>query len=169
MNIHSQSILKVFDEILNENLCRDISREYNFIQRSSSKLKGHEFIKVMILPSEGVSEDSLSGLCKRIRDYNPDADLSPQALCERINSNGSAKLIRNVFFRILFHARKKIAAHSPSLTKALGAFNSVKIEDSTVIELNEKIYKYEGNCRSYTKGNRSQIKIDVIHDLLLKL
>lgn len=166
MNKHSKSILRVFDEILNENLCRDISYEHNFIQRSSSKLKGHEFIKVMIIPSEGVSDDSLSGLCQRIKGYNSKATLSAQALCERINSNGAASLIKDVFFRILFHTRKTMVVQSPALMRALGKFNSVMLEDSTVMELNEKIYKYKGTNRSYANGKNSQIKIDLIHEVL---
>lgn len=163
MNEHSKNILQVFDQILNEKQCRDLSYENKFIQRSSSKLQGHEFIKVMILPSEGVSEDSLDGLCKRIRRHNSEADISAQALSERINSCGAASLIKDVFFRILSHVHKVIGVQSPSLMKALGGFSSVLLEDSTVIELNEKVYKYQGTNRN--RVNKSQVKIDLIHEL----
>lgn len=161
---HSNEIIGVFDEIINEKMCYQLSREHKFIKRSSSKLKGHEFIKVMILPCKGISEDSLKGLCKRIRGFNSEADLSSQALCERINSKASVALIKNVFFRILSYARKKMTMQSPALSKALAGFNTVLIEDSTVCELNEKIDKYESTSRNGTLT--SQVKIDLIHELL---
>lgn len=164
MHIHSQRILSIFDVILNTNLCSNLSRECNFIQRTSSKLQGHEFIKIMIIPSDGVSEDSLNGLCKRMKDYNPDVDITAQALCERINNPTAPLLIKNIFYRLLYHTRKLMTAQSPSLLKALGRFRSVKVEDSTVIELNQKISKYEGTKRS--DNQKAQIKIDLIHDLV---
>src|SRR5262245_58350753 len=105
---HSEGIVAFFDEILNEKFCYELARKHNFIQRSTSKLKGYEFIKAMIIPSEGLSTDSLQGLCMRIREFNPDADLSAQALCERINKDGSKKLLKGVFAAILHHARLKI-------------------------------------------------------------
>lgn len=161
---HSSNIIEVFDQILNIKLMQGLAHHHKFIQRSTSKLKGDEFIKVMILPAEGVAEDSLSGLCSRIRNFNPDADLSPQALCERINKVESVFLMKDVFARILNFTHKKLTAQSPSLLKTLGHFNSIKIQDSTVIKLNTKIKKYQGCNRNGKKT--SEMKIDVIHELL---
>lgn len=161
---HSNSIVGLFDEILNEKICYELSREYKFIERSSSKLEGPEFIKVMILPCKGISEESLKGLCKRIREFNPNANISSQALCERINKKASAALLKNVFWRVLSYARKKITIQSPALAKALGKFGAVYIEDSTECKLHEKVSKYIG-----TRGisqKKSQVKIDIIHELL---
>jgi DDE family transposase len=159
---HSEGIVAFFDEILNEKFCYELARKHNFIQRSTSKLKGYEFIKAMIIPSEGLSTDSLQGLCMRIREFNPDADLSAQALCERINKEGSKKLLKGVFATILHHARLKIVEKCPKLTPTLAYFKSTLVEDSTVAKLNEKLQdQFTGNGR----GTKAQIKIDLIYNL----
>lgn len=166
MNIHSNSIVSIFEEILNEKLCLGLSYESKFIQRSTSRLKGHEFIKLMVVPSEGTSEDSLEGLCIRLKGYNPDADMTAQALSERINSLGAVSLMKSAFSRILYHSRKIQTAISPALQKSLSMFNSVKIQDSTVMQVNERINKYPGVNRNKKSVKKSQMKIDVIHDFL---
>ena len=67
---HSDQIINFFDENFNEKKSADLARKHRFIQRSTSKLKGYEFIKALIIPSEGLSEDSLKGLCQRMHGIN---------------------------------------------------------------------------------------------------
>ncbi len=136
---HSHDIVNTFEEILNENKCHDLARHYKFIQRSSSKLKGHEFINIMILPAEGVTTDSLKGLCKRMKEINSEANLSAQALCERINNASSVDLMRGVFAQVLLNAQSKFIQKNLLLTKTLSKFETILIEDSTVCTLNEKL------------------------------
>lgn len=148
MNHHSHKIIEVFDEIFNEKKCHELCRQYKFIQRSSSKLKGYEFIKVMILPSEGLSTDSLNGICLRIREFNPQADLTAQALCERINDISSSNLMKGLFGKLLLHAQTYMVKNCPKLAEVFKDFNRVLIQDSTVMELNEKLKgEYEGTNR----------------------
>lgn len=162
---HSTTIIQMFDEILNEKNCFNLCRKCNFIQRSTSKLKGAEFIKTLILPSEGLSEDSLTGLCKRIREFNPEADLSAQALSERINDSSSSLLMRSVLGQIMFHAYSKVIHRCLKLATTLSNFNAVLIEDSTIAKLNAKLKKtYPGSNRG--KNAISQIKIDLIYDIM---
>lgn len=63
---------------------------------------------------------------------------------KRINDESAPALIRDIFFRILFYARKKFSTLYPSLLKALGKFASVKIQDSTVMQLNVKLLNTKG-------------------------
>src|SRR5215203_3570588 len=98
---HSNKILEFFEENFNEKKCHNLCRQHKFIQRSTSKIKGHEFIKVLIIPSEGMSTDSLKGFCKRMKQFNAEADLSPQALCERINDTSSNRLMKGLFTELL--------------------------------------------------------------------
>jgi hypothetical protein len=164
---HSQNIVQTLDKILNDQKCCDLAREHGFVQRASSKLKGHEFIKVMILPSEGVSRDSLKGLCKRMNTFNHEADLSSQALCERINDEHAAALMQAVFANVLSTIRLQMIDRCPQLAQSLGKFNAVFIEDSTVCALNEKLkVKYEGNRGAV--GPKSQVKIDLIYEVMQK-
>lgn len=162
---HSTKIIDFFDKIFNEKKCHDLCRKYKFIERSSSKLKGHEFIKTMIIPSIGLSTDSLKGLCKRMLDFNPEAILTPQALCERINDISASKLMRGIFAELLLKVNKRITRFCPKITSTLINFNRVLIEDSTTVTLNEKLEDvYKGTNRG-GNGVKSQVKIDLIHDL----
>jgi hypothetical protein len=160
---HSDKIVEFFDENFNEKKCHDLCRKHKFIQRSSSKLKGYEFIKTMIIPSPGLSTDSLKGLCKRMKEFNPMADLTSQALCERINNISSSTLMRAVFAELLLEVHERIV--SLQLTPILDKFNRVIIEDSSVATLNEQLERvYTGTNRG-GNGVKSQVKIDLIHDL----
>lgn len=162
---HSEAIMQFFDENFNEKKCHDLCRQYKFIQRSSSKLKGDEFIKTMIMPSEGLSIDSLKGLCKRMRKFNPEADLSAQALCERINDPSSSKLMKGILTEILGKIHERITKSCSKLAMGLEGFKRVLLQDSTVFSLNEQLQDiYKGT----TRGNncvKAQVKIDLIHDV----
>jgi hypothetical protein len=165
MNNHSREIVHTIDSIFNENTCEELCKRSKFIQRSSSKLRGSEFIKTMIIPSMGVSTDSLKGLCKRINQFNSRADLSSQALCERINHVGSVNLMKAVFVKILIHMRTKVKQPCNKLAGFFKSFTRVLLEDSTVCTLNEQLAeKFSGTHRG-GRACKSQAKIDVIYDL----
>lgn len=163
---HSKAILQFCEEVFNEKICMGLCRKHKFIERSSSKLKGYEFINVMVVPSEGLSTESLLGLCKRFKQFNPEADLSAQALCERINHVSARDLMKGVFEKILSTLHSKQFERCSQLDKALEYFNAVLIEDSTVIKLNEKLKNdFKGTNRG-GKGAKSQVKIDLIYDIM---
>jgi hypothetical protein len=160
---HSDKILDFFDKNFNEKKCHDMCRKHKFIQRSTSKLRGDEFIKTMIIPSPGLSSDSLKGLCKRMQSFNPEADLTAQALCERINNVHASNLMRAIFAELLLKVNQRIV--SLQITPILDKFNRVIIEDSSVATLNEQLEDvYTGTNRG-GNGVKSQVKIDLIHDL----
>jgi hypothetical protein len=165
MNHHSQQILNVFDEIFNEKKCAEFCKESKFIKRSSSRLKGAEFIKAMIIPGSELGTCSLKNMCMRIKDFNPEADISAQALSERINSISAVSLIRAVFRELRQSIYTKAMERYSMLKSPLAGFNSVKIEDSTSITLNEKL---EGTYKGTNRGGNviSQIKINMISDFM---
>ena len=160
---HSKQIVEFFDKNFNEEKCHDLCRKHKFIQRSSSKLKGCEFIKTMIIPSPDLSTDSLKGLCKRMRGINPEANLTSQALCERINSTSSGKLMKALFGELLLKVNESI--DSLQITSVLDKFNRVIIEDSSVVTLNERLEGYYTGTNRGGNGVKSQVKIDLIHDI----
>lgn len=162
---HSEAILHFFEENFNEKKCHDLCRQYQFIKRSTSKLKGHEFIKMMIIPSEGLSTDSLKGLCKRMKGFNKEADLSAQALCERINDVSSSKLMKGIFANMLGKIHECIAKLCPKLTVGLEKFKRVLLQDSTVATLNENLENVYKGTRRGNNCIKAQVKIDLIHDL----
>lgn len=162
---HSEKIIQFLDENFNEKKCYQLCRRCNFIERSSSKLKGYEFIKTMLIPTEGLFTDSLKGLCKRLLKFNPEAILTSQALCKRINDISSSVLMHSIFRELLLEIHNRITNFSKEFFDGLPAFSRLLAQDSTVIQLNEALEEwYQGTNRG-GKGLKSQVKIDVIHDL----
>jgi hypothetical protein len=163
--MHSEKIVQFFDEVFNEKKCHDLCRKYQFIKRSTSKLKGQEFIKTMTIPSKGSSTDSLKGLCKRLVKFNDDSRLSSQALCKRINSPAASALMKGVLNELLIKVHEQITYSCPKLAQGIKGFNRILVEDSSIVVLNEKLEeKYKGTNRGGCSG-KAQVKIDLITDI----
>ena len=163
--MHSEEIVHFFDEVFNQKACHDLCRKYKFIQRSTSRLNGHEFIKTMIIPSEGLSTDSLKGLCKRFNKFNDELELSSQAISKRINSSTASALMKGVFNELLIKVHEQITYSCSKLTERMKRFNRILVEDSSIIVLNEKLEeKYKGTNRGGCSG-KSQVKINLITDM----
>lgn len=137
------------------------ARRVGFIQRVSSRLEGDDFVKLLtteMLTHPGIS---LPGMCDVLRKINPAADMSPQALCERINSAGAVDYLCEVL-RLAVEKNLGIDRESVS-PEALASFNRVLIEDSTWMTLNEKLagdFKGSGG-----NASKAALKIDFILDL----
>jgi hypothetical protein len=161
-------ILSVFDDIFNEETCYQLAKQHQFIQRNSSKIRGHEFVKALVLPAQGSLEDSLNDICTRMRQFNPDADISAPALAQRINKTSAARFMKTIFEKILQSAREKFEKQDPSLEGLLKSFNNIFIQDSTIFEINKKLSRYfPGTKRGGKKGGNSckaQVKIDLIQN-----
>jgi hypothetical protein len=161
----TNSMVSLFDSIYNENSCQAMAYRCQFIQRSSSKIKGHEFIKVLTLPSEGISEASLNDLCIRLKKFNMDADISASALAQRVNTHTAVALMKEAFQKILRFLREHVVKQFTSVEGVLSNFSNIYIHDSTVIELNQKLQKiYKGTRRGGLGGCKSQVKVDLIHN-----
>jgi hypothetical protein len=62
-----------------------LARQTDFIQRSSSKLSGKDFVELMTTAMIEDPAVSLEGLCDVLVDLNPQAQMTPQALHQRLN------------------------------------------------------------------------------------
>jgi len=62
-----------------------LARKNKFIQRSTSLLQGKEFVDLMTAASIDPQVIPLEVLCSILREQNPEVDLAPQSLMERIN------------------------------------------------------------------------------------
>ncbi len=167
--LHSTpAILSICEDIFNSEMCHQLARSSGFIQRSSSKIKGHEFVKALVLPSYGLSEESLSGLCDRMREFNFQADISSSALAQRINTKAAVRFMRECFERTLKCVREKLEKQYCALEGTLKTFNNVYIQDSTVFEINKKLARFFPGTNRGKRQNesslKSQMKIDLIHN-----
>ena len=163
--MNSDTIVRFFDETFNEKKCHDLCKKYQFIKRASSKLKGQEFIKTMVIPSKGSSSDSLKGLCKRLLKFNDKAQMSSQALCKRINNPSACALMKGVLNELLIKVHEQITYLCPRLAEGVKGFNRILVEDSSLAVLNDKLEtKYKGTNRGGCSG-KAQVKIDLITDI----
>lgn len=169
MQHSTSSILSVCEDIFNHESCHQMARKCGFIQRSSSRISGPEFLKVLILPSAGLSEDSLHGLCARMREFNPEVNISASALAQRINTKSAIKFTLASFEKVLSITREKMIKQHASIENVLKHFKNIYIQDSTVFEVNKKLARFfPGTKRGGKKGAtscKSQIKIDLVHNL----
>ena len=139
---------------------RDIARRTGFIKRNTSKISGEDFVRLMTTEILGEEAVSLGALCDILRQTNPEADMSPQALNERMNKKEAVGYLREVFELAI---RENLApARSDISPELLSPFGCVLIEDSTQIALHEKLageFRGSGGCASV-----SALKTDLIYE-----
>ena len=80
-------ILGIFDK----GKLNDLARETGFIQRSTSRMEGEDFARLM---STEIMGEEPEALCDIARQINPDADMTAQAMNERINKKESAVYLK---------------------------------------------------------------------------
>jgi len=139
-----------------------LARQSKFVQRASSKLTGQDFVALMTTEMLDDPAVSLGGLCDILRQRNPHAVLTPQALHQRLNTPQAVAYMQEVFQLTLRAQLEPLYAQlAPGL---LAPFGRVFLEDSTQCRLHEKLadaFKGSGGSAS-----SSTVKIDVIYDLL---
>jgi len=138
----------------------DLAGKIGFVQRSTSKIKGEDFVSLMTTEILGEEPVTTESLCDILRQINPEADMTPQALNERINRREAAEYMKEVFkAAFLANLAPVRSGISPML---LSPFDRVFLEDSTQITLHEKLAgEFRGSGGSASK---SAIKIDLTYD-----
>ena len=149
------------DTIFDPEPLETLARQSKFIQRSSSKIAGKDFVELMTTELLEEPAVSLEGLCDLLADLNPQAEMSPQALHQRINPY-AVTYLQEVFQLALRQQLEPICNRLP--LGALAPFGRVLLEDSTQCSLHEKLaatFKGSGGSAS-----PSAVKIDLIYDVL---
>lgn len=169
MQHSTSSILSICNDIFNPESCHQMACKHGFIQRKSSKIFGPEFLSALIVPSAGCATDSLNGLCARMAEFNPNANISASALIQRINTKAAVQFTMAAYEKILTLTREKMIQQDPSITNVLKHFRNIYIQDSTIFEMNKELSRFfPGTKRGGKKGGsscKSQMKIDLIHNL----
>ncbi len=138
-----------------------LARQSKFIQRSSSKLDGKDFVELMTTELMQEPAVSLEGLCDLLVDLNPQAEMSPQALHQRINAY-AVTYLEEVLQLALRQQLEPLCDRLP--LGALAPFGRVLLEDSTQCSLHEKLAEtFKGSGGS---ASPSAVKIDLIYDVL---
>src|SRR5260370_42370071 len=88
-----------------------LARQHAFIQRSSSTLRGRDFVELMTTALLEDPSMSLEGLCDTLGDLNPHAQRTPQALHQRLNPSA----VRYVQALFALPLRQHVEPISPRL------------------------------------------------------
>lgn len=155
---------KVKDKILNifnKKTLNELAKKVGFVRRTTSRIEGEDFVKLMTTEILGEELISTEGLCDILRQINPKANMTPQALNERFNKKEASEYLKEVFESAfkenLRPVRSKI---SPDL---LSPFGRVLLHDSTQITLHEKLAdNFKGSGGSASK---SSVKIDLTYEM----
>ena len=161
MKRYANKVKGKLDTIFDPEPLETLARQSKFIQRSSSKIAGKDFVELMTRELLEEPAVSLEGLCDLLADLNPQAEMSPQALHQRINPYAVAYL-QEVFQLALRQQLEPLCNRLP--LGALAPFGRVLLEDSTQCSLHEKLaatFKGSGGSAS-----PSAVKIDLIYDVL---
>ena len=101
IEISNEQVGQELDMWFNNEQCEMLARETGFIQRSTSRLTGTGFFN--LLTAQAVDEPTFSyeGLCDILEERNPNSQITPKALCERMNSDGAVALLETSLERTL--------------------------------------------------------------------
>ncbi len=94
IEIPHEQINQELDLWFNNEACEALARETGFIQRRTSRLTGRDFFNLLTVEMVDEPTASYEGLCDRLEDRNPDLRITPQALCERMNSDGAVAFLK---------------------------------------------------------------------------
>ena len=141
--------------------CEALARETGFIQRSTSRLTGSAFFNLLTV--EALDEPTIryEGLCDILEERNSNAQITPQALCERMNSDGAVAFLKAGLERSLKETTRQQTATIE--TAWLKPFLRVLLQDSTYIQIHEKM----ADAFKGSGGNASAagVKVDYSYDV----
>src|SRR5712691_8485262 len=124
----------------------------------------HKWFSAPELMTTALIEDpaiSLEGLCDILGDLNPHAQMTPQALHQRLNPY-AVSYLQDVFALALRQQLEPVCERLP--LGALAPFARVLLEDRTQCRLHEKLAEdFKGSGGS---ASTSALKLDVIYEVI---
>lgn len=145
-----------------------IAKKTNFVQRSSSRIKGNEIVQAIVLASIDPKSVPLSGIGGNLIEITEKAKMSVSALRQRINTLKAVAFFKQVYFRTVESKLNKLSTElSFACDKfnkgALQYFSKILLHDSSCCTLNELLeHNFKGSAGLASK---SLVKIDVIYDI----
>jgi hypothetical protein len=166
-NLVAEKINDTLASIFCNGKLTDIAKKTNFVQRSSSKLNGNEFIQAMVMASIDPESTPLSGINDNLRIISAKAKMTISGLRQRINSAEAQEFLKQVYQSTLESHLKPLSNELNAIfgesKGALEYFKKVLLHDSSSCALNELLEKqFKGSGGAASK---SMVKIDLIYDL----
>ncbi|MEY3288338.1 MAG: hypothetical protein RLZZ419_580 [Pseudomonadota bacterium] len=94
IEITNEQVSKEFDMWFNSEECEALARKTGFIQRSTSRLTGNEFFNLLTIEALNEPTISYESFCDILEERNPNLQITPQGLCERMNSQGAVEFLK---------------------------------------------------------------------------
>jgi len=145
----------------NNEACEALARETGFIQRSTSRLTGSRFFNLLTVEALDEPTISYEGLCDLLEERNPNAQITPQAMCERMNSDGAVAFLKAGLERTLKETTHQDTAVMETVW--LEPFPRVLLQDSTQMQIHEKMadtFKGSGG-----NASAASVKVDYSYDV----
>jgi hypothetical protein len=162
-NQFKQLMLKLQQKfkVTKKELIESVAKATGFIKRSSSKISGWDFFQLMTIEHFSDASISLEGLCDVLHTMNPQADLSAQALHQRIISESAVSFLEEVFSAVY---KKFLSPVTEKISlPVFNPFGRVFLQDSTQMSLHEDLaQEFKGSGGGASK---SSLKIDLIYEL----
>ena len=161
IEITNRHIEQELDLWFNNEECEVLARETGFIQRSTSRLTGSGFFNLLTVEVMDEPTISYEGLCDILEEHEPNASMTPQALCERMNSDGAVAFMKACLEKTL---KETSLPQSATVEAALlKPFSRVLLQDSTQIQIDEKLAdEFKGSGGS---ASAASVKIDYSYDV----
>ena len=138
------------DEIVNfysGEIVEEIARETGFVQRES-KLGGIEYLGIMTQGLYSRPDATLDQMVAMLRDMNPQLEISPEGLHQRISQAG-VEFLKKMLSKAMELSVSRLI--DESVPRILESFGKVHVLDSTQASLPEElseIWKGSGGCAS---------------------
>lgn len=162
IEIPHEQVNQELDLWFNNEECEVLARETGFIQRRTSRLTGRDFFNLLTVEMLDEPTISYEGLCDRLEDRNPDVQITPQALCERMNSDGAVAFLKQGLERTLKETTQPVSA-TKEAAAWLAPFPRTLLQDSTQIQLHEKLAdEFKG---SGGNASTASVKVDYSYDV----
>jgi Transposase DDE domain len=145
-----------------------IAKETNFVQRSSSRIKGNEIVQAIVLASIDPKSTPLSGIRGNLLETTEKVKMSVSGLRQRINTSNAVEFFEKVYSHII---ESKLSKFSSELSFACDKFNKgalqhfskILLHDSSCCTLHELLEPdFKGSAGLASK---SLVKIDAIYDI----
>lgn len=159
-----KDMITQLEKLISPNFCEEIAEQTGFIERSSSQIKGFDFLQAIVIPNGFVESETLNSLATRMHTINPECNLSASALAQRMYTAGAERFMQSCFSKAFQEMMKKDAVKLGDLAK-FEQFGRILIEDSTMIELHKnlkEVYKGRGGAAS-----EAALKVNLIFDFKL--
>lgn len=163
MNLNS--ILAQFRKFFPTQWINSFAKQTGLVTRSTSRFDGKDICQLLIQAVNAPSELSLGSFCKILYQINDNAKLKIQSLWERLVNRKTIAFMEGIYAKtwaIYAERIKKDCSKYPC--NFFENFSQILIEDSTIIELNEKLSSFFKGCGG--SASKSSLKIHLIFNAI---